>query len=98
MVHEQFTSKRVGELISEAEASGLAKDESSTDAVNIRSCGGSTIKMFKIPKSLVEELARVTTLRKAPGLRLGKEKRRGVFTMAGEGYRVEASTGPGCRL
>jgi carboxypeptidase Taq len=74
MVHEQFTSKRVGELISEAEASGLAKDESSTDAVNIRELRRQYDKNVKIPKSLVEELARVTTLAESAWIEARKKR------------------------
>jgi carboxypeptidase Taq len=62
MIHELFTSPQVGELISKAEAAGLTKDTTSTDAVNIRELRRQYDKNVKIPKSLVEELARVTTL------------------------------------
>jgi carboxypeptidase Taq len=62
MVHEKFTSPKVGELLNEIESSGLAKDPQSTDAVNIRELRRQYDKYIKIPKSLVEELARVTTM------------------------------------
>jgi carboxypeptidase Taq len=62
MIHEQFTSARVGELLNEVEGAGLAKDTSTHDAVNIREIRRQYDKNVKIPKSLVEEMARVTTL------------------------------------
>jgi carboxypeptidase Taq len=62
MVHEQFTSARVGELLSDVEAAGLGKDTSTLDGVNIRELRRLYDKNVKIPKALVEELARVTTM------------------------------------
>jgi carboxypeptidase Taq len=62
MVHEQFTAPKVGELLAAVESAGLARDQSSTDAVNIRELRRLYDKNVRIPKSLVEELARVTTL------------------------------------
>lgn len=62
MVHEQFTSPRVGDLLSEIENSGTLKDPISPDTVNIRELRRIYDKHVKIPKSLVEEISRTTTL------------------------------------
>lgn len=62
MVHEKFTDKKVGDLLSNLEASPLAKDADSIEAVNIRETRHRYNKDTKLPKKLVEEFTRVTTL------------------------------------
>lgn len=74
MIHELFTSPRVGELISNAEAAGITNDITSTDAVNIRELRRQYDKNVKIPKSLVEELARVTTLAESAWIEARKKR------------------------
>jgi len=74
MIHELFTSPLVGELIRTAEAAGLTKDATSTDAVNIRELRRQYDKNVKIPKSLVEELARVTTLAESAWIEARKKR------------------------
>ena len=62
MVHEQFTSPRIGELLDILEASDLVKNPESIEAVNVRELRHSYVKHSKLPKELVEELSKVTTL------------------------------------
>ena len=62
MVHEKFTSPKIGELLSEIEDSGILKDPLAPDAVNVRELRRYYDKKVKIPKSLVEEITKTTSL------------------------------------
>jgi carboxypeptidase Taq len=62
MVHEQFTTPHTGELISEVEQSDLISDPLSPAAVNIRELRRAYDKQVKMPRYLVEEISRTTTL------------------------------------
>src|SRR5262249_42034810 len=61
MAHEMFTAPEIGRLLSEVEKSDLVRDKESSAAVNVREIPRSYDRAVKIPKELVEELARVTT-------------------------------------
>ena len=61
MTHEQLAAPRIGEWLAELERSDLVKDPESDSAVNIRETRRMYDRAVKIPKELVEELARVTT-------------------------------------
>ncbi len=62
MCHERFTSPRVGELLATAENSDLVKDAASESAVNLREIRHQYNRATKLPKELVEELTKVTSL------------------------------------
>ena len=62
MMHEKFTDPKVGELLSMLEASDLIKDEDSPEAANIRETRHQFDKATKLPKDLVEEITKTTTL------------------------------------
>jgi len=62
MAHEKFTSSETDDLLSEVEAGDLIKDRLSPDAVNVREIRRVYDKKVKVPKSLVEEISRTTTL------------------------------------
>ena len=62
MMHEKFTDPKVGELLSTLEASDLVKDEDSPEAANIRETRHQFDKATKLPKNLVEEITKTTTL------------------------------------
>ncbi|MCK4657469.1 MAG: carboxypeptidase M32 [candidate division Zixibacteria bacterium] len=62
IAHEKFTSPRIGELLSIIEGSSLIADSRSDEAVNAREIRRNYDKAVKLPKDLVEELARVTSL------------------------------------
>ncbi|MCK4632632.1 MAG: carboxypeptidase M32 [candidate division Zixibacteria bacterium] len=62
MIHEEVTDPRVGELLSELEQSDLVKDADSIDAANVREIRHWYGKKIKLPKDLVEEEKKVTTL------------------------------------
>lgn len=62
MTHEKFVDPKIGELLSDLENSDLVKDATSVEAVNIRETRHQYDKQTKLPKDLVEELTRTTTL------------------------------------
>lgn len=62
MVHEQFTSPRVGELLAAVEASPLVRDPQSDAAANVRETRRQYDRATKLPSSLVEEMARTEVL------------------------------------
>lgn len=62
LTHDRITDPIIGELLSEAEASDLVDDPLSVEAVNVREWRRQFDRETKLPKSLVEEVARVTTI------------------------------------
>lgn len=65
MVHERFVAPKVGDMIAALEQSDLIKDPESVEAVNIREIRHHYDKQTKLPKDLVEEITRTTTLAQA---------------------------------
>jgi len=61
MAHEMFTAPEIGRLLAEVEKSDLVRDKESAAAVNVREIRRTYDRAVKLPKELVEELARVTT-------------------------------------
>ncbi|MBY0526014.1 MAG: carboxypeptidase M32 [Gemmataceae bacterium] len=59
--HEMLTSPRIGELLAEVEDSPLAKAPNNDHAANLREIRRHYDRAVKLPKELVEELARITT-------------------------------------
>ncbi len=62
LAHEKFVVPRIGELLGELEQSDLVKNAESPEAVNVREIRYLYDKRTKLPKDLVEEITRVTTL------------------------------------
>ncbi len=62
MIHEQFVAPEIGEWLSELEQSKLVKDNGSVEAANVRETRHRYDKETKLPKELVEELTKVTSL------------------------------------
>jgi carboxypeptidase Taq len=62
LYHERITDPRIGELIAEIEGSPLVSDPVSPEAVNVREIGRNHARACDVPRSLVEELARTTSL------------------------------------
>ena len=62
IVHEKTTTPHIGELLSEIEGSVIVADPDSPKAANIRELRRDYDKEVKLPKDLVEEIARVTSL------------------------------------
>jgi carboxypeptidase Taq len=60
--HERATDPRVGELLSAVEGSELTDDPESAAAVNLREWRRTFDRLTRLPRSLVEELARTTSL------------------------------------
>jgi carboxypeptidase Taq len=62
LYHARATEPRIGELLAAVEGSVLVSDPDSPAAVNVREIRRAYDRQVKLPRSLVEELARVTTL------------------------------------
>jgi carboxypeptidase Taq len=62
LVHEQSTHPRIAELLAEVEGSELVRDPLSAEAVNVREIRRSYERSTRIPRTLVEELARTASL------------------------------------
>jgi carboxypeptidase Taq len=60
--HEKFTSPQIGDLLKQLEGSSQLGDADSFEAANVREIKHAYDKLVKVPKSLVEELTRVTTI------------------------------------
>jgi carboxypeptidase Taq len=60
--HQQATDPRVGELLAELEGSELVRDPLAAEAVNVREIRREYDRQVRLPRQLVEELARVTSL------------------------------------
>jgi carboxypeptidase Taq len=60
--HERATDPRVAELISSVEGSPLVADPLSVEAVNVRELRRSYDRRVLLPRALVEELARTTSM------------------------------------
>jgi carboxypeptidase Taq len=60
--HEKATDPRIGTLLETIEGSDLVRDPESVSAVNVREIRRSFDRQTKLPRTLVEELARTTTL------------------------------------
>ena len=58
MHHERVTDPRLGDLLREVEDSSIAKDRLSVEAVNVREIRRSYDKATKLPRTLVEEMAK----------------------------------------
>jgi carboxypeptidase Taq len=65
LVHEQFTSPKVGDLLSSIEQSGEKREPHSDIAVNVRETRRSYSRAVKLPASLVEEMAKTEILSQA---------------------------------
>ncbi len=60
--HEKFTSPQFGELLATAESDGFQDQPESVEAVNLREWRREYDLATKLPKSLVEEITRETTI------------------------------------
>jgi carboxypeptidase Taq len=61
LTHEMTTDPKVGECLAAVEGSALVKDPEAAEAINVRETRRTYDRAVKVPKELVEELARVTT-------------------------------------
>jgi carboxypeptidase Taq len=62
LAHERATAPRIGELLSELERSGELGESDGDRAVNVREARRTYDRQTKLPRRLVEELSRTTTL------------------------------------
>lgn len=65
LIHERFTSPRVGELLAQVEGTPLVADRYTDAAVNVRETRRAYDRATKLPTSLVEELAKTAVLGEA---------------------------------
>jgi carboxypeptidase Taq len=72
--HERATSPRIGNLLAELESSGQLGEADSPMAVNVREARRSYDRATKLPRRLVEELSRVTSLGQQAWVAARKEK------------------------
>jgi carboxypeptidase Taq len=61
MAHEMLTAPALGSLLDDVERSEIVREKESDAAVNVREIRRVRDRAVKLPKELVEELARVTT-------------------------------------
>jgi carboxypeptidase Taq len=61
LAHEMLTAPEIGELLATVEGSALVKDPDAGAAVNVREIRRNYDRAVKLPKELVEEMARVTS-------------------------------------
>jgi carboxypeptidase Taq len=61
LAHEMLTSPAIGDFLSEVEASAVVADADSVEAANVREIRRAYNRAAKLPRTLVEELARTTT-------------------------------------
>ena len=61
LTHEMSTDPKVGECLASVESTSLAADAETPVAINVREIRRAYDRAVKLPKDLVEELARVTT-------------------------------------
>ncbi len=62
LLHERLTQPRLGELLDRIEGSDLVRDPRSIAAANVRQLRRQYRRQTRLPRRLVEETARVTTL------------------------------------
>jgi carboxypeptidase Taq len=62
LVHDRWTDRRLGDWLSAVEGSPLVAEPRSAEAVNVRELRRAIDRARKLPRSLVEELAQVTSL------------------------------------
>src|SRR5207245_4449291 len=61
MTHEMLTDPRIGDGLGQVESSDLPRQPDTAPAVNVREIRRTYDRAVKLPKELVEEIARVTT-------------------------------------
>lgn len=61
LAHQKLADPQVGEWLAQVESSSLTADPQSDEAANIREWRRSYERAIRVPQTLVEELARVTT-------------------------------------
>jgi carboxypeptidase Taq len=77
--HEKATDPKIGGLLAELESSGLLGEPESPMAVNVREIRRSYDRLTKLPRALVEELARTATLAQQAWIAARQESEFGPF-------------------
>ena len=94
LIHERGADPRIGELLAVVEASDIVSDLDSIPAANVRELRRLYDWDAKLPRRLVEEMARVTALR-GDGVGGGSRqiRLRAIPAMAGKGHPSEPRIG-----
>src|SRR6478672_10377715 len=79
LLHERGTDPRLGELLSELEGSELVAEPGSAAAVNVRELRREYDRFLRIPRQLVQDVARTTALAQTAWARARAESQFGVF-------------------
>src|SRR5262249_61807991 len=66
--HERATDPRIGELLAAVEGSSLPAGPDSAEAANIRELRRGYERRMRLPRALVEELARTTSMAQSEGV------------------------------
>ncbi len=74
LLHDRVTDPKIGDLLESASDDSLISDATSVEAVNIREIRRTYERVMKMPRDLVEELARVTSLSQAAWKEAREEK------------------------
>jgi carboxypeptidase Taq len=62
LIHDRGTDPRIGELLAELEGSSIVADPTSAPAINVRELRREYERYTRLPRSLVEDVARTTAL------------------------------------
>ena len=73
--HERATDPKIGELLAAVEGSSLVADPEAPEAVNVRELRRSFDRQTRLPRALVEELARATSKAHHDWIEARREKR-----------------------
>lgn len=79
LAHERATSPRIGELLSELERDGGLGEADGDRAVNVREARRSYDRATKLPRRLVEELSRTTTMSQQAWIKAREDADFGAF-------------------
>lgn len=74
LIHERGTSPRLGELLEQLAGAGAQEENGSPRAANIREARRKFDRATKLPRKLVEELSRTTTLAQQAWVKARKNK------------------------
>ena len=79
LLHERGTDPKIGELLAELESSDLVADPRSPVSVNVRELRREYDRYVRLPRRLVEEVARTTALAQTAWARPGRRHNSGAF-------------------
>jgi len=93
LLHERGTDPKIGELLAELETSDLVTDPRSPVSVNVRELRREYDRYVRLPRRLVEEVARTTALAQTAWAEARAASIHGLSSLAREDHRLEAGRG-----